>query len=170
MKKVKTIADLKRDATNKKISFELIERYGETGNEIPERLRGIRTAGRVNTVGIMLVDANGRDSELRLPSAKLVEYEDDYLTIYNPGERDLKAEEKQTLEKWAEIEKRIHDGNPYRETYWLKKDYFSKEKCSCPWMSGWETIRGKKYNYCTGKVIDNQIRGEAILKYKIHRV
>lgn len=40
---MKTLADLKRDATSGKIKFELIERYGKMGDEIPERCRGVRT-------------------------------------------------------------------------------------------------------------------------------
>lgn len=50
---MKTLADLKRDAANGKIKFELMERYGKTGDEIPEKLRGIREVEKVNTVGIL---------------------------------------------------------------------------------------------------------------------
>lgn len=39
---MKTLADFKRDAASGKIKLELVERYGKTGEEIPERIRGIR--------------------------------------------------------------------------------------------------------------------------------
>lgn len=40
---MKTLADFKRDAASGKIKLEMVERYGKTGEEIPERYRGIRT-------------------------------------------------------------------------------------------------------------------------------
>ena len=39
---MKTLADFKRDAASGKIKLELVKRYGKTGEEIPERIRGIR--------------------------------------------------------------------------------------------------------------------------------
>lgn len=71
--KKKTLADLKRDAASGKIAFELIERYGKTGNELPERLRGIRLVQSV---------------------ASLIEYTEDTLTVYSAGERSLTDEER----------------------------------------------------------------------------
>lgn len=94
---MKTLADLKRDAAGGKIKFELIERYGETGDEIPERLRGIRSVSKVNTVGITLVNSEGLISELRFEGAKLVEYDGKSLTIYDRGERDLTEQERKSL-------------------------------------------------------------------------
>jgi hypothetical protein len=47
---MKTLADFKRDAASGKIKLEMVERYGKTGEEIPERYRGIRTIQSVNTV------------------------------------------------------------------------------------------------------------------------
>ena len=39
---MKTLADLKRDAGSGKLSLELIERFGKTGNEIKSTMIGIR--------------------------------------------------------------------------------------------------------------------------------
>lgn len=162
---MKTLADLKRDAANGKIKFELLERYGETGEAIPERCRGIRTVQKVNTVGIMLVTADGLTSELRFASAKLVEYDGKFLTIYERGERDLTEQEQKILAEWKRIENEYYQQNPYGNSYWKKKEYF--KNCPCPWLAGHETIRGKRYTY-NGKVRDNQIRGNAILKYRVY--
>ncbi len=160
-----TLAQLKRDAASGKIRFEMFERYGETGDVIPERCRGIRTVEKVNNVAIMLKTADGKTSELRFDSAKLVEYDGETLTIFERGERDLTEQEKAILAEWERIQAEYEARNPYSDSYWKKKDYFSK--CPCPWLAGWEFVRGKKYNY-NGKVIDNQVRGKAILKYRIH--
>lgn len=50
---MKTLADFKRDAASGKIKLEMVERYGKTGEEIPERYRGIRAIQSVNTVEIL---------------------------------------------------------------------------------------------------------------------
>lgn len=46
---MRTLADLKREAASGKIRFEMVERYGKTGDAIPKRCRGIRTVEKVNT-------------------------------------------------------------------------------------------------------------------------
>lgn len=161
-----TLAQFKRDAADGKIKLEMIERYGETGEAIPERCRGIRTVQKVNTVGIMLVTADGLTSELRFDSAKLVEYDGKSLTIYERGERDLTEQEQKILADWQKIEDDYYKQNPYGDAYWKKKDYF--KHCPCPWLAGFDTVRGKCYRNYNGKILDNQIRGKAILKYKVY--
>jgi len=162
---MKTLADLKRDAANGKIKLELIERYGKGEAEFPERLRGIRTVCRVNTVAIFLANENGMESELRFNSAKLVEYDGKSLIIYAAGERDLTEQERKILSDWQKIEDNYYKRNPYGDAYWKKKDYF--KNCSCPWLSGYEIVRGKYYTY-KGKILDNQIKGDVILKYRVY--
>ena len=159
------LADLKRDAAGGKIKLELVERYGKTGEEIPERIRGIRTVSKINTVAIFLANADGVESELRFDSAKLVEYDGKSLTIYERGERDLTEQEQKILADWQKIENDYYQKNPHGDAYWKKKDYF--KNCPCPWLAGYETVRGKCYKY-NGKVIDNQVRGNAILKYNVY--
>lgn len=164
---MKTLADLKRDAANGKIKLELVERYGESGDEIPERLRGIRTVSKVNTVAIFLINNDGVESELRFGFAKLVEYDGENLTIYTSGERDLTEQERKVLADWQQIEDDYYQSNPYGDVYgyWKRKDYF--KNCPYPWLAGHETIRGKRYNY-NGKILDNQVKGNAILKYRVY--
>lgn len=162
---MKTLADLKRDAASGKIKLELVERYGKTGEEIPERIRGIRTVSKINTVAIFLANENGVESELRFVSARLVEYDEKSLTIYERGERDLTEQEQKILADWQKIEDDYYKQNPYGDAYWKKKDYF--KNCPCPWLAGYETVRGKYYKY-NGKVLDNQVRGNAILKYNVY--
>lgn len=159
------LADLKRDAASGKIKLELVERYGKTGEEIPERIRGIRTVSKINTVAIFLANADGVESELRFDSAKLVEYDGKSLTIYERGERDLTEQEQKILADWQKIENDYYQKNPHGDAYWKKKDYF--KNCPCPWLAGYETVRGKYYKY-NGKVLDNQVRGNAILKYNVY--
>lgn len=163
---MKTLADLKRDATSGKIQFELIERYGKFGDEIPKKIRGIRTVEKVNTVAILLKNSEGIISELRFPlSAKLVEYDGETLTIFARGERVLTEQEQKILADWKKIEDDYYLKNPYGDTYWRRKKYFNS--CSCPWLAGYETVKGKYYK-SNGKVLDSRVRGDAILKYRIY--
>ena len=118
---MKTLADLKRDASNGKIKLEMVERYGKTGNEVPETIRGIRTVSKVNTVAIFLANNDGVKSELRLDSAKLVEYDGEALTIYARGERDLTEQERKILADWQKIEDAYSQSNPYGDVYWEKR-------------------------------------------------
>ena len=163
-----SLAEMKRQAAAGKIKFELTERFGKTGDDIPEYCRGIREVARVNTVAIILVTADGKESELRFNGAKLVEYDGKSLTIYAAGERDVTPEEQSVLDGAQKIRERHMKVNPYGNGgFWECKHYFANS--SCPWMAGYETVRGKRYNY-NGKVVDNSVKGRAILRYTIHQV
>lgn len=113
----------------------------------------------------MLETADGLTSSLDFPPAKLIEYDGKSLTIYEGGERDLTEQEKKILADWQKIEDDYYKQNPHGDAYWKKKDYF--KKCPCPWLAGYEPVKGKYYNY-NGKILDNQVRGNAILKYNVY--
>lgn len=160
---MKTLAELKREANAQSISAEMIYRYGE---EIPERLRGIRKATRANTVAVFFQNADGRESELSIKAASLIEYNGDTLTIYEAGKRELNAEERAILQEYEQTRKRYEEENPFSNGYWFKVSFFNKAK-PFDYLSGFETIRGKRYNY-DGTITDNAIKGNAIIKYKIY--
>lgn len=179
---MRTLAELKRDAKNGTIKFELVERFGETGEQLPERCRGTRTPAKVNTVGIMLRTEDGQESELRFGCASLCEYDGETLKFYNPGTRELNDEEKAFFKQYhRELEQR-EKANPYGDSYWWSKSYF--EKSDFPYLSGYDKIRGKKlewekagensnpkmiYHGLVPLIVDDSIKGETILIYKIHR-
>ena len=164
---MKTLAELKRDANTGRMSLEMIEWYGKTTEDegFPDRLKGVRKVLKSNTVALILLNANGNTSEMRFNSAKLIEYTDNSLIVYAPAQRDLTDEESRILKECERMQKEYYEKNPYGEFYWKRKDYF--KNCSCPWLDGYEMVRGKKYMY-NGKVLDNSIRGEVILKYNVY--
>ena len=82
----------------------MVERFGKTGDEIPESFRGIRSIKSVNTVSIMLATADGFTSRFYFPPAKLIEYDGKTLVIYARGERDLTEQERKILADWHKIE------------------------------------------------------------------
>jgi len=161
---MKTLAELKRDAQTGRMILTLTERYGST--DIIERLQGDRPVVGVNTVALKLMNKDGQTSELRLDNAKLTEYDGDTLTIYNPAYRDLTDNETKVLvsarAKRDEYDKQYPFGNG---GYWLQKDYIAKS--DCPWMEGYDFIKGKKYDQSRNKVVDKSIKGDAILRYKV---
>ena len=165
---MKTLADLKRDAKSGRMSVELLEWYGKTGDEIKEVLRGLRKVEGANTVAIFITDNNGKSSELRIKYASLMEYDGECLIVYAAGHRDLTEEEKKILAEWERIEKEFLEKNPFGETFWKRRDFFSKS--SCPWLYGTDTVRGKRLEYVDGeqKIRDREIRGTALLKYKVY--
>ena len=171
----KTLAQLKRDAKAGGMVCELVERYGETGDKIPERLRGERPVIGANTVAIIFKNADGKPSELHIERASLVDYEDDIITVYTYGTRPPTPEEQAVLDEWQKItetpefkeKSRIDAMADYNACYWQKKRFF--EDHNCPWMAGWGGIDeyGKAYEPIRGVVRDVNIRGDVGFKYRI---
>ena len=96
------------------------------------------------------------------------EYDGENLTVYDAGHRDLTEEEKKILTEWERIEKEYLEKNPFAETFWKRREYFSK--CTCPWLYGTDTVKGKRLEYVDGeqKIRDREIRGTALIKYKVY--
>ncbi len=160
-----TLAQLKRDANSGTLLLEMVERYGDTGEAIPKKLRGKRKVLQTNSVTLILLNADGEESTLYIDSAKLIDYTDDALVVYNPGLREPTDEEKKDLDEINSIYKKYAD--TYNGGYWQGKDFGMKS--SCPWMLGYDKIRGKRYESHNEMVRDDAVRGEKCLKYKVYR-
>lgn len=163
----KSLAQLKRDAKTGNLKVEMVERFGNT--DIPESLQGIRTAIKSNTQGITFKNSKGGTSELRIESASLLEYTDKEIVVYNPGTRELTADEQNIFDQWeAKRDKKqeeidlLTDGS---NSYWKRKHFFIDN--GYEYLLGHEKKQGKKYDFNTGKVLDNTIKGDVILRYKI---
>lgn len=169
-----TLAQLKRDAKSGKLYGEMTEQFGST--EIPERMRGQRKIVDANSVGITFLNADGKKSECGIDRATLVEYTGDSLTVFQPGYRDLDADEIRVMNGWKKITETedykrraevdiLSDGS---STYWQQKGFF--RDAGKEYLMGFEEQAGCKYDFNTGKIRDKSIRGDAILKYKIVKV
>lgn len=162
---LKTLAQLKRDAQNGNLFLEIVERYGSADN-IRETMKGKRAVTGANSVALFLKNSDGVESQLRFQAASLIEYTDETLTVYEPGKRDLTADEKAFLDEWQRVEKEYTEQNPYSDTYWKMKFYF--EKSPFQYLNGWDKVRGKRFERYSGKVVDDSIKGDAFLRYKVH--
>lgn len=158
---MKTIAQLKRDANSGKMFLELINRYGEIP---PEKMQGQRHVTRASTMAIFL-DTNGKESELQLPRANLVEYTDDRLIIYTAGERDLTESEKAFLEKAKQESYEYTKGDIYMNDFWHMQKFFKDNGFG--YLLGYEKCHGKRLNTSTRRIQDDNIKGEPILTYKV---
>ena len=160
-----SVAALKREANTGKMRLEILERYGKSGEELPLKLRGVRRVLNSNSVALRIENTDGTVSSLFVDTgAKLVDYDGESLTVYDPAQRDLTDQERKILALWKDLENDYYAENPYGNAYWRRKEYFSH--CPCPWLDGCDKVRGKRY-LSNGKVQDNSIRGNQILKYKV---
>ena len=168
---MKTLADLKRDAKSGRLFGEMVLRCGET--EIPEKLQGKRQIVDSNSVGITFLNNNGKRSELRIEAASLVDYDGINLTVYRPGKRPLNEQEQAIMNKWQAIadtdsyknQSRIDALSDGSQTYYQKKHFFTD--CGYEYLLGFDWKAGKKYEFSTGLIIDNKIKGDPEMVYKI---
>ena len=171
---MKTLADLKRDAKSGTLESRMILRCGST--DIPEQLQGWRRIVDSNSVAIFVLRHDGRKSELPLKKASLVEYDGSTLTVFSAGLRDLTEQEKRVMDGW----KRIASTDEYKEraindaytdgssTYYQEKWYF--ENAGFGYLMGCKEERGMRRDFATGKIFDDKVKGEVVMRYEIRKV
>lgn len=165
MDKTISLAAFKRMVNAGEVSMECIYRCGKTGEEIPQKLRGIRKAVNANSVGLSLQNENGELSWLDIPAAALFYADEGRVVIYNPAHRDLTAHEQELLDTWRKKEQKAFAQNPFCNTYWAEKQFF--ENSDCPWLFGMDLIKGQRYLSHENKVLDRHIRGDVLLVYRV---
>jgi hypothetical protein len=173
-KEMKSFAELKRDAKKGTIWMEMVERFGKTGEDIPLRLRGPRLLVGANNVAIFFSNANGEKSECRIARASLIDYDENGLTVYGFGMRPMNADETKCWVAWEEYEqsdeyKTLVDNDVrfgWNRSWWCKKDFFTVRGFPYLVTDAWDKY-GKKRDWNTGMIMDKNVRGDAILKYRI---
>lgn len=165
MGKKLTLAQFKRDAASGKMGLQLLERYGKTIDS------GINPVVKVQSQSIGLQKGD-KISYLDIPYASLVEYDGEFLKVYDIGSRPLNAEEKAIMAAWEkkantpEFKEReridaLSDGSG---TYYTKKAFFMNS--SCPYL--FIDKPNLKYNYNKKEIYDAKVKGSCILKYKVY--
>lgn len=161
-----TLADIKRKANSGNMFLELVEWKGKQGNDIPERIRGLREVLRANSVGLILKTNSGEESSLDILSAKLVECDGDVLTVFEPAHRALTAKERNLLNQWKEFEQDYWNKNPFGNGPWIYRKKFFKDH-GYQYLDGYKVVQGKKYLQHEDKVYDTQVRGNVVCKYNV---
>jgi len=163
---MKTLAQLKRDAKSGNLYAEMIYRWG---TKIPENLQGKRRIIDSNSVGIKFLNQNGSTSDLSIKNANLVEYDEYFITIYDPGERDLNEDEKTIFSKWETMRNKKQEEmdclTDTNVTYWRRKHFFID--AGYEYLLGYDKKQGKIYINHNNKIRDDKIKGDMIIQYKI---
>ncbi len=123
---------------------------------------------QTNAVYLYGPENNGQGSYLGLPPASLLEYDGNTLKIFNPGVREMTAEEKANLHKSEAERKAYNEKNPYSDDFWHMREFF--KNCSTPWIySGFDKIKGKRAGQGSdyGKIFDDSIKGDMVLMYEV---
>lgn len=171
---MKTRKQLFKDAQSGKLRLKLIERYGEKVNKSTPR-----PVIRTNTNSLFLTQEGypNKESELSLPKASLIAYDDTNLKVYAPGLRELNKEEKEILDEWKQIE----ESNEYKRNvktdlltdtnfaYYQKRQFFASKKKL--YLGGFsENAELKPTLYFSGDdlyVLDPKVKGNLILHYEV---
>ena len=164
---MKTFADLKRDAAKGNMCLELTEWYGKTGEDIPERIRGIRKIIKCSQSSIVL--QGKAESRLDYLRSSLLDYDGKTLTIYTSERRPLNEQEREIVLKWQQLEaeyKLSHksDGAVYR----LKKEFYRNSEC--PWLYSDSFVKGKltEHHGNVPMIRDKNLRGGITMRYRVH--
>lgn len=163
---MKTLADLKRELTKGK-RLRLIYRYKPLSEPIPKEVSG--TQGN----GVSFIDPNAdvrKPSFLEFPKASLLEVTPNGFRIYGKGLRDLTPDEAairqgEPRDKEQEECDLMGDSNVM---YHAVRGYYTRRNAE--YLQGHMTQRGMRYDYNTGKVFDDKVKGELALEYVFEKV
>ena len=170
-----TLAQLKRDAKDGKISLELLP-MGIWKNGVPDRIKGVRKTCGANSVAIFLERSDGKGmSECGISRASLIDYNDDYLTLYYPGYREPNKDEQKCFDEWKNVEQtERYQKNleydvltDYNQCYYEKERFFKERHME--YLLGFNKHKGMKWDWNKKLISDENIKGDICLKYKVYR-
>jgi hypothetical protein len=167
---MKTFSELKRNADSGNYFIEMVYRYGD---EIPDRLKGIRQLVGSKTKAILIKTNDDKVSQLDIDNTNLIDISDNALVVYNSGFRELNQDEKDLFEAWEKIanepqnQKQLEtdmltDGSIM---YWKRKTFFTQRNYG--YLLGHQKERGEKFDFNTGKIKSDKVKGNKIMEYRI---
>ena len=157
---MKTVAELKRIANSGTVEAKMVYN-ANYGGDLPERLKNWRKIIRANSTTIFF-KIDGGESRLDIDSAKLIDFDEKSLTVYQGGLRELTNEEQQAMDEWKKIEESTP---PYQDTFFKQKLFF--EQRGMAYLRGCDFVNGKRYDHNSGKIYDKQVRGAVALRYEL---
>lgn len=158
-----TLADLKRFLQIGQ-EIKLVYRNKKLDEPIP------RIVTKIQTNGVYLknpFDEKSKPSWLEFPKASLLSFDKTGIRIYTRGIRPLTQEEKEIREGYEKIRNKkqeeidlLTDGS---SSYYQETSYYKSKNAY--YLMGNTFERGMKYDYNTGQVWDDNIRGNLTLEY-----
>lgn len=156
---MKTLAELKRDLKpDMKIKCVI-------HNIRPQRVGEVTTIREVRQSGFM--QDNGRFIEF--PLASLLDYDGKTFTVYSTGERDLTEYEKEMLDKLHNCyTPEDSEADAYTDTNicYYKEQSFARDN-DVEYLLGFNYHKGLKYNFNTGRMLDNKLKGIVYYAFEI---
>lgn len=157
---MKTLADLKRKLTpGTKVILKT--RFGTKINQKREVIHQQSNC-------IIFKTSEGKKSWLNYPKASLLEFTTNDFRIYGKGKRPLTPPEKAIKEGYEKIRDKkqeerdlLSDGST---SYWQKLRYFQNHNAE--YLISNKSQRGMKFDYNSGLVWDEKIKGNIDLEYK----
>lgn len=174
---MKTKAQLLRDAKSGRLRTVISYHASFDGRKLPDRLQGVRPIVDANSVAIFFGCGDGGRSACYLPTAKLIDYDDDHISIYSPGYRKPTPAEARALDDWEKIAERpdykrqletdcLTDGST---TYYMRKRFFADRDML--YLLGYEKQRGcildRNRLDLPDFIKDDSVRGELSIRYDI---
>jgi len=158
---MKTLADLKRVLTvGQKVILK--ERNKKEINQEKEVVKVQSNAWVFKTEKVAR-------SWLQFPKASLIEFDGKTIKIYATGKRTLTDGEAKIKSGYEAIRNRkqeeidmLSDGST---SFYIEKGYYRKHNAE--YLIGHTTQRGMRYDYNSGLVYDEKVKGDLILIYEI---
>jgi len=159
---MKTLADFKR-AMSLGTTVILKERDGKEVNEK-------RVVGKVqsNSLAFFKSETNKSLSWLEWPKAPLLEFDGKVAKIYEPGKRELTAEEQKIIdgEPRDDEQDRIDMLSDGSTMFYRRKHYYKDSGYN--YLFGTEKEKGKRmtWDYKKRMIVDDSVKGKLILVYE----
>lgn len=187
-------SELFRLGKSGKLSMKRISMYGITKKDLDDKIakgvklssweeRSLKTGSYDNFRKVTKVSGNDlylEGSAFSIQPASLLDFVDNTIVQYYPGEREMNEEEKKVMDEWASIsstedykkQAAIDIMTDSSTTYWRQKAFFQSKSMEYLFL---ETVRGCRISNTSfaedgyNLIIDNKVKGKvaSVYEYKI---
>lgn len=187
-------SELFRLGKSGKLSMKRISMYGITKKDLDDKIakgvklssweeRSLKTGSYDNFRKVTKVSGNDlylEGSAFSIQPASLLDFVDNTIVQYYPGEREMNEEEKKVMDEWASIsstedykkQATIDIMTDSSTTYWRQKAFFQSKSMEYLFL---ETVRGCRISNTSfaedgyNLIIDNKVKGKvaSVYEYKI---
>jgi len=156
---MKTLSDLKRKLTpGTKVILK--SRFGKEINEEREVIH-------IQSNGIAFKTPESKKSWLEYPKASLLEFTENGFRIYGKGKRPLTPKEKEIMQGYEKIRDKKQEERDLLSdsscSYFQQKRYYQQHNAE--YLMGTTSQRGMKFDFSSGLVWDDNIKGSVDLEY-----
>ena len=167
---MKDIAGFEEDVSTGRMFLSLVEHDGRKGKEISPYEGRKKAVLGTYPAGIVVNDMHlVYDEEIFLANhPNLVEYDGNYLTVYNSGKREPTEKERLFQEQWLMWGEAFMKENPSVSIYTLPdhKDKFLNQY-GYDYLDWIDLVAGKHFNHYDFRVLDRSVKGSIHARYAV---